>query len=79
MKKSIAWLFAGFLLAAGLPPVRAVEWREDLAAAARDARQSRRLLLLNFSGSDWCGWCKRLDAEVFSQPAFERKASGRRW
>lgn len=74
MKKSIAWLFAGFLLAAGLPPVRAVEWREDLAAAARDARESRRLLLLNFSGSDWCGWCKRLDAEVFSQPAFEAYA-----
>jgi thioredoxin-related protein len=24
-----------------------------------------------FSGSDWCGWCKKLDREVWAQPAFK--------
>jgi protein disulfide-isomerase len=28
-------------------------------------------MLLDFSGSDWCGWCVKLDKEVFSKPAFK--------
>ena len=27
-------------------------------------------MMLNFTGSDWCGWCIKLDEEVFSDPAF---------
>ena len=27
-------------------------------------------MLLNFTGSDWCSWCKKLDAEVFSKKEF---------
>ena len=75
MKKSIPLLlFALLFLAAGLSTGRAFEWRTDLAQAAADARQNQRAILLNFSGSDWCGWCKRLDAEVFSQAAFQEFA-----
>ncbi len=62
-------------LAFGIQSTRAVEWSEDWVAAAQDARQNQKMILLNFSGSDWCGWCKRLDAEVFSQPAYEQFAS----
>ena len=75
MKKSIFWLFAALFLACGPRTGRAFEWRTDLAQAAADARQDQRYLLLNFSGSDWCGWCKKLDAEVFSQPAFQAYAA----
>jgi protein disulfide-isomerase len=75
MKKSIPLLFAVLFLACGPRIGRAFEWRTDLPAAAADARANQRLLLLNFSGSDWCGWCKRLDAEVFSQPAFQEYAA----
>lgn len=75
MKKTILALFAALFLVAGLPSGRALEWRTDLAQAAADARQDQRLLLLNFSGSDWCGWCKKLDAEVFSRPAFQEYAA----
>ena len=28
------------------------------------------MLLLDFTGSDWCGWCMKLDAETFSSPEF---------
>jgi thiol-disulfide isomerase/thioredoxin len=34
------------------------------------ARQENKLVLLDFTGSDWCGWCKKLAAETFSQPGF---------
>ncbi len=33
-----------------------------------------KLTLLDFTGSDWCGWCQKLDREVFSQPEFQQYA-----
>jgi protein disulfide-isomerase len=75
MKKTIPLLFAVLFLACSPRPGQAFEWRTDLAQAAADARQNQRLLLLDFSGSDWCGWCKKLDAEVFSQSAFQEYAA----
>ena len=75
MKKIVPWLFLGLLLAFKLPSCHAFEWRTDLGAAAYDARTGQKLLLLDFSGSDWCGWCKKLDAEVFSTAAFQEYAA----
>lgn len=71
MKKLIPFILFGLLLAMGLPSVNAVEWPTDLNQAAADAKATNRMLLLNFSGSDWCVWCKRLDTEVFSKDAFQ--------
>ena len=45
-------------------------WQTDFPKAQEEARTNHKLLLLNFTGSDWCGWCKRLEAEVFSKPEF---------
>ncbi len=45
-------------------------WLSDFQQAQAEAKASHKLLLLNFTGSDWCGWCMRLQAEVFSQPEF---------
>lgn len=50
-------------------------WQTDFKAASEKAKASNRYLLLDFSGSDWCGWCMRLDKEVFSQPAFQQYAA----
>ncbi len=75
MKKIISLLVAALFLACAPRPGQAVEWRTDLPQAAADASENQRLLLLNFSGSDWCGWCKKLDAEVFSQPAYQTFAA----
>lgn len=49
-------------------------WFEDLAAAKKKATDEDRDLLINFSGSDWCGFCIRLDQAVFRQEAFQREA-----
>jgi thioredoxin-related protein len=52
-------------------------WTTNYDNALREAQRSGKKLLLNFTGSDWCGWCKRLDAEVFSQPNFLAYAKDR--
>lgn len=49
----------------------ALVWSDDLAAVKKLAEESGRPVLLNFTGSDWCGWCHRLESEVFSQPVFQ--------
>jgi len=43
------------------------EWTMDIEAARRLAGELQRPLLLNFTGSDWCGWCIQTDKKVFSQ------------
>lgn len=52
-------------------------WIEDFEAAKRQAAQEGKFILMDFSGSDWCGWCKRMDKEVFSQSKFVKEASKR--
>ena len=72
MHRIIAGCVAGLLVAAA---AHAAEWTEDYAAALAKARKEHKLLLLDFTGSDWCPWCKRIDAEVFSTKKFEDFAS----
>jgi disulfide reductase len=50
-------------------------WLDDYHKAQEEAKASHKLLLLNFTGSDWCGWCIRLDQDVFSQSDFKDYAS----
>lgn len=75
MKTRWIWLIILMALAGcSRPPVQLPEWSEDVTAAATAAREGGKMLLLNFSGSDWCHWCVRLEEEVFSQPAFRQYA-----
>ena len=46
-------------------------WLTDFAAAKAKAAAEGKAMLLDFTGSDWCGWCIRLDKEVFSQDSFQ--------
>ena len=45
-------------------------WTEDYDAALKQAAAENKHVLVDFSGSDWCGWCIKLDEEVFSKPEF---------
>ena len=49
-------------------------WSEDFAAAQQTAQKENKLILLAFSGSDWCGWCVKMDKEVYSDKKFIQKA-----
>jgi uncharacterized protein YyaL (SSP411 family) len=46
------------------------QWHTRMEEAQSIARSEHRHILLNFSGSDWCGPCILLRKEVFDDPAF---------
>lgn len=50
------------------------KWLTDFEKATKVAAKEGVPILANFSGSDWCGWCIRLDREVFSKKAFQKYA-----
>ena len=56
-----------------LPPAEST-WLNDYKKAQQEAKASNKFLLLDFTGSDWCGWCKRLEQEILSQSQFENYA-----
>jgi thioredoxin-related protein len=47
-----------------------LEWLTDLPTALAKAREEKKVVMLDFTGSDWCGWCMRLKREILDQPAF---------
>ena len=46
-------------------------WSSDFEAAKKQAVETKKDLLIDFTGSDWCGWCIKLNKEVFSQEPFK--------
>lgn len=46
-------------------------WMVDINKAYEVSRKTGKPILANFTGSDWCGWCKKLKAEVFDKAAFK--------
>lgn len=49
-------------------------WHTDMAKASKLSMKEKKPLLLFFTGSDWCGWCIRLQKEVLKTPEFEKWA-----
>jgi len=47
------------------------DWLNDYKKAQEEAKATNKVLLLNFTGSDWCGWCIKFDREVLSKPQFK--------
>ena len=46
-------------------------WMVDINKAYDESKRTGKPIMANFTGSDWCGWCKKLKAEVFDKPAFK--------
>ena len=55
-------------------PAQEARWIQDFSKAKAQAKAENKHLLIDFTGSDWCGWCIKLDKEVFSQAAFVEAA-----
>ena len=68
MKKLLTLL----LIVAFFSNARAQEltWYNNLDKAIEISKQTSKPLMLFFTGSDWCGWCHRLQNEVFKLPEF---------
>ena len=81
----IAWLTTGMLCGAcerakeapkaEAPPAAEATWLTDFETAQARARSEKKLLLIEFTGSDWCPPCIMLGRQVFSQPEFKEYAA----
>ncbi len=49
-------------------------WQTDFKAAQAKAKEEKKYLLVDFTGSDWCGWCIKLHNEVFDKEPFKAEA-----
>jgi thioredoxin-related protein len=65
---TFGWAFASSLLAADKL------WVNDFEKAKQSAATEGKDLLMDFTGSDWCGWCIKLNKEVFDLEAFKTAA-----
>jgi thiol-disulfide isomerase/thioredoxin len=45
-------------------------WHTDIVQAHTLSEATQKPIFAFFTGSDWCGWCKKLQQEVFAKPAF---------
>ncbi len=70
MKKLILTL----LLLATVTARAELTWLTDLDEAKKVATKENKKLLVDFTGSDWCGYCIKLHKEVFDTPEFEKFA-----
>jgi thioredoxin-related protein len=50
------------------------KWLTSVPEAQELAKKENKLVLMDFTGSDWCSWCKKLDAEIFNKPEFAEYA-----
>lgn len=55
----------------------AQDWLTSYADAERAAQQSGKPIMLFFTGSDWCGWCKKLQAEILTKDEFKSYAQNK--
>jgi protein disulfide-isomerase len=58
-----------------LPSQAAERWETNYHAALEQAAKENKMVLLDFTGSDWCGWCIKLQRETFSKPEFQKFAA----
>ena len=79
----IAALFSGICATVSAAPAdsKAVKkpaepiWFTNMSQAQEAARKEKKVIFVDFTGSDWCIWCVRLHDEVLSQPAFKEYAA----
>ena len=59
------------------PVIAAADWQTDLPVVCRQAEKENKLVLIDFTGSDWCSACVRLRRTVLDAPSFREFADSR--
>ena len=67
---AVAWRQFTGAADAGPSPSDDLPWFTDAPAALAQAKAENKTVVMDFTGSDWCPWCVKLDHEVFSAPEF---------
>lgn len=73
----LGMLFAGWTSFAANVSERGAKvggWTQDYDAALQVAAKEKLPILINFTGSDWCGWCKLMDEKVFAKSEWKKYA-----
>ncbi|MEI8290300.1 MAG: thioredoxin family protein [Verrucomicrobiota bacterium] len=70
-------LFIALLAATVFWQVNATEstWFTDLPKAEAQAKAENKIVLIDFTGSDWCGWCIKFKKEVLDTAEFQAYAA----
>ena len=76
MLKLFRFLLVGSLVYGGIVASSAAAegWKTDYATSLAQAAKENKMVLLDFTGSDWCGWCIKLQKDTFSKPEFKKFA-----
>lgn len=69
MRKSIAIL--ALALVSTLSYAADLTWMDNFSAAETKAAKENKYIFADFTGSDWCPWCIKLDSEVLNTPEFK--------
>lgn len=68
MKKTL--IIVAFILGSFAVQAQELVWQTDIKKAMEISNKTQKPMLLFFTGSDWCGWCIRLQNEVLKTPEF---------
>ncbi len=68
MKKALVSLIIAILLCGGIHAQ--VQWKTIEEASQVDLKSNKKMFFIDFSTS-WCGWCKKMDHDTFSDPIVE--------
>ena len=66
--RRLSWLLIAFSFVATI--AHGSGWQTDYEQALATAKSANKCVLLNFTGSDWCGPCIQMEKAVFSKAAF---------
>lgn len=72
-RKTLVSIVTALLFAPGA--VAGADWGTDLKAAQAEAKAAGKHVLVDFTGSDWCGFCIKLNEEVLSTEEFKAWAA----
>lgn len=72
--KSILFFAFAFIAFISFSQKEELTWHTDLQKAISISQKEKKPIMLFFTGSDWCGWCHKLQKEVFFQDPFKKWA-----
>jgi len=77
MMKAIKQLMPTALAVIALASVATARdgWMDDVDKALTKAKKENKAVMVEFTGSDWCHWCKVMEKQVFSKKSFNKEAS----
>ena len=75
MKKFLIACAAVCCAALVAAPAAPKGWVTGYDAALKQAAKEKKTVLVLFTGSDWCGWCKKLHKDTLDQAAFKKFAA----